>query len=385
MPIITADYIYLTEGFAANHFLEVHDTGKIIDLGRITSEIQAAQSLNGVLIPGFVNTHCHLELSMMKGVIPRGTGMTGFILGIVSQRGKYSEAAQTEAVTLALQEAWDSGTVAIGDICNSPVSINPKKVFPQLYCHSFIELLGLNGSQANDILNKGRVLANQFMALPHSLTLHAPYSMSQELITATHQTHPSLISVHLLESAEEREIFETGTGPFIEFYKKIGIPFEGFSTSSPIDYVLNEAPVNQPIISVHNTEMTQEEIEDLAKKFPHLYFALCPRANQYIHGTHPDPNKFLRIMDRVCLGTDSLASNDSLDMLEEIKALWRKNTWMTTHSLVKWATTNGAKAMRLSDKFGTFTIGTRPGVNLLKNLDLREIQLTEDAKIEKYY
>jgi cytosine/adenosine deaminase-related metal-dependent hydrolase len=385
MPILTADYIYLPQGFAANHFLEVDEAGTIIDIGPITSEIPDLQKLSGVLVPGFVNTHCHLELSMMRGKIPRGTGMTGFIFSIVSERFKYNEQEQEEAARVAIREAWESGTVAIGDISNTTITMNPKTAFPRMYFHSFIELLGLRPEQAADVLKRGKELSKKFSALPHSITPHAPYSMSEELLEGIYQSSQDLLSIHLLESKEEREIFEQQKGSFLEFYAKIGVPFQGFPTRSAIEYVTTNMDTNQSVIMVHNTEMTQEEINQLVEKFPHLYFALCPRANQYIHGTSPDPYKFLKLMDRVCLGTDSLASNDSLNMLEEIKAIWRKNTWMTTHSLLKWATTNGAKAMRLSDKFGTFTPGKRPGVNLLKGLDLREIQLTEEAEVEKLY
>ena len=385
MPQITADYIYTPEGFVSNHFLKIDQSGTILHFGPITPEISIDQSYEGVLIPGFINTHCHLELSMLKGQIPRGSGMTGFVFQVVTQRGKFSEAEQNKAVEQAMREAWQSGTVAIGDICNSPISAQSKRDFPELFTHSFIELLGLNKAQAETILQKGKETAETFFGLSHSLTLHAPYSMSEQLIEAIYQENPALISVHLLESKEERDVFEQKKGPFLDFYEKLGIPFSGFSTPSPIDYVLKKAPREMPILSIHNTEMSQEEVNQIAADFPNLFFTLCPRANQYIHETLPEPGLFHRLSDRVCVGTDSLASNDSLDILEELKTLWRQNDWLNAFTLTKWATTNGARAMGLSDKFGTFTQGTRPGINWLLDLDLRELYLTEESRIEKLF
>jgi aminodeoxyfutalosine deaminase len=304
----------------------------------------------------------------LQGKIARGTGMAGFGAEVVSKRQGISQEETNDAITVALASAWESGTNVIGDICNDASSFAYKQAFlaqnATFYIHNFIEIFALRESAAAFVWDKGQALLAEFPT-NSSLTLHAPYSASEKLLEIAakyFQENPHLASIHLLESQDEREIFEKGTGYFADFFQKIGIDFHGFPTKNPIDYIAKGLNREQQILFVHLTEATAEELVILTAQFPKAYFCLCPESNRFIHKTLPNFDLFLPYLDRICLGTDSLASNDSLDMYKEIQAIQSRFPQIDSHTLIKCLTTNGAKALQVSPQFGTFSIGNNCGV-----------------------
>ena len=382
MPLLSASHIYTPDAFLQNHVLEVDDTGTILDL-RPQKPSDSPQHFSGILCPGFVNAHCHLELSVLHRQLPQGNGMVGFVSNLFKVRARYSEAEFLEAVQQAMTGLWDTGTVAVGDICNTAISTQAKRDFQQLYTYSFLELLGVESSKADEVFQKGKEFAKQFDGLPHSITAHAPYSMSEEILKHIHQAEPELLSIHLLESKEERELFETESGPFIGFYEMLGISYGGFPTTGPIAHTLKDAKPDQAMILVHLTEITPTELKSLAESYSQAYFCLCPRSNIYIHNTFPHIPDFVQYADRVCLGTDSLASNHSLDVFEEIQAIHQKYPKVSLHTLLQWATTNGAAALNQTGNLGAFEKGSRPGVNWIS--DVENKHLTLRTKVEKLF
>ncbi|RMG22242.1 MAG: hypothetical protein D6730_16810 [Bacteroidetes bacterium] len=379
---ISADYIYSPEGWKQQHLLEVGSGGHILGF-RPLAPGDEYEFYPGLLCPGWVNAHCHLELSVLKGRIPQGTGMTGFIQALLRQRAGATEAESRAAAAAAMDEAWQSGTVGMGDICNTALTA-PLKRTHALRTHSFVELLGLDATKAAEILANGLDLLQAFEGLPASLTLHAPYSVSEALRHAVFNHSRELLSIHLLESTQERELFAHGSGPFIDFYRQMGIPFTPFPQKDPAAYILHGLEP-RPLLLVHNTEMQPQQIEELMQRFPQLYVCLCPRSNQYIHRSFPHIEHFLPFSERVCLGTDSLASNHSLHILEEIRAIQQRFPAVNLHTLLQWASTNGAKALQWGTIFGIFAPDYRPGINWIDHIEIQQEQprLTPQSKLHK--
>ena len=363
MLCLAADYLYSPEGMLSNHVLEVTPAGQILAIRPRQPEDQP-HHYSGILCPGFINAHCHLELSMLQGHIPEATGMAGFARHIITRRGQFSEEVQQAAVLRACEEAWEQGTVAIGDICNTSISIPAKRTFSKLYTHSFLELLGLDPQQAPRIVEAGQSLAQEFEGLPHSLTLHAPYSISSQLIQAVWgvaRPKPRL-SIHLLESQDEIDLFSQASSPLQYLYQELGIPFPGFSATNPFHHLFEADLGNVPLILVHLTQSTPHHLHLLNQFHPHPYFCLCPRSNHYIHRTFPHIPQFLPYTSHICLGTDSLASNHSLSILDEISSIHHRYPEVPVHTLLRWATTQGAAALGVEDRYGAFIPGTSPGV-----------------------
>lgn len=379
----TANYIYTPEGFLANHLIEINEKGTITDFRPIAAGEEAV-FCEGILCPGFVNAHCHLELSALRGLVPEHTGMAGFAGQVVGKRKHISPEENEMAIKKALQEIWESGTQALGDICNEATTAPFKKDFPALFCYNFVEIFGMRENMADAIWEKGLSLLPFFEGENQetNLTLHAPYSLSlalrEKAKTYFSQAKNKVVSIHLLESKAEREIFETKTGDFATFYQKIGIDFQGFPNKSPIKYVLSPFESTQPLLLVHNTEMSEIELDFILSHFSNAFFCLCPRSNRFIHNTFPDISLFLKYKHRICLGTDSLASNHSLEMLAEIYAIQQRFPAVDLHTLLTWLISNGAAALLQSHDLGYFEIGKNAGIVHIQGI--KDSYLTENSR-----
>lgn len=361
--LLSASAIYRPQGWLRDHVLDL-DTEGTIQAVRPRRAHDQPQLYPGYLIPGWVNAHCHLELSALKGDIPEGTGMTGFIGRLFRARAGFSSEDLMDAATVALQKVAEQGTVGLGDISNLPASIAAKQQVKTVFTHTFVEVLGLAEEQVHPRLEAAQNLAASFAeaGLAHSLTPHAPYSVSSSLFRSLYQQAQGPLSLHLLESVEEVELFATGKGPFERFYAELGLPYRPFAAADAMAHATEALPREAQILFVHNVELSGPALRELHQRFSMAWFVLCPRANWYIHRRLPPVPAFASLTDRLCLGTDSLASNHSLDLAEEVSFLLTAFPQLSLHQVISWGTINGAHALGVSDQLGSFQVGTRPGV-----------------------
>ncbi|MBK7965787.1 MAG: amidohydrolase family protein [Bacteroidetes bacterium] len=288
-----------------------------------------AVSLKGVVIPGFVNTHCHLELSHLKNEIrPNAGGMKGFIEQLLSARFQADEAAQINSMHNADREMWEEGIVAVGDISNFSRS-NSVKTKSKIYYHTFIELLGLNPSFANAIVAKGLALQQEFLngsMSTASLTPHAPYSCPTELLNLifSNINVGDPLSIHMQESLDELQFCKDKSGPLVDFFKANKISFEGFipfGEESPLQKLLPLFPKNK-LQLVHNT---YTKVKCIHKHFPSIPFEV----------------------------------------------------------LVKAATVNGAAFLGMESVFGKIKVGLKPGLVLLENVNIHQPQFHDHVKCKR--
>jgi aminodeoxyfutalosine deaminase len=346
------------------------------------------ETLHGLLSPGFINCHCHLELSHMKGRLPEGSGLVDFLSAVIRGRGQADEGVGA-AIAAAEQEMLDSGIVAVGDICNTTDTI-VQKANGRLFYHNFIETMGfIEGGAANRFAHSVGVF-NAFAAayaIPiesNSIVPHAPYSVSAalfRLIAGFPGNH--LLTIHNQESEAENEFLLGGKGDFLRLYQLLGLDvsfFHGTGKRSLEGFLPYFEP-NQTLILVHNVATTEADLMAAgagvtargggvmaAGAGPDLYFCLCPNANLYIGGELPDVGMMQRYGCNMVIGTDSLASNHQLSILEELKTLQRAFPEMSTPTLLRWATANGARALQLEALLGSFSAGKQPGVLLVEDL-----------------
>jgi cytosine/adenosine deaminase-related metal-dependent hydrolase len=364
--------------------------------GTVQSIIPAAEAGEGVevhhglLSPGFINCHCHLELSHMKGVIPERTGLVDFLSTVIRQRGQAGPADAGDrqdiiraAIAAGEQEMLAGGIVAVGDICNTADTI-PQKAGGRLNYHNFIETMGFAEQAAADRFAHSLGVFNAFAEayiLPiesNSIVPHAPYSVSPALfglITGFPGNH--LLTIHNQESEAENEFYLSGKGDFLRLYQLLGLDvsfFRGTGKRS-LESFLPYFGRNQSLILVHNVATAEEDLAAAdggglpGGAGPGLFFCLCPNANLYISGQLPDVELLQRHGGRVVIGTDSLASNHRLSVLEELKTLQRVFPRLSTPTLLHWATESGARALQLDAVLGSFSPGKQPGVVLIENLE----------------
>jgi aminodeoxyfutalosine deaminase len=321
----------------------------------------------GILCPGFVNAHCHLELSHLKSLIPAATGLPAFGKAVMQLRNTSTIEERISFMREADRQMFANGIVAVGDICNSPESVVAKKSSPILY-HSFIELLALDPGRATDVMDKARETMNVFEAggLRSSLVPHAPYSVSKELmgyIAEFDQIHNLPFSIHNQESPEEEKFLLGENSGFYDVYKFLGIDLSFYKPpgiKGPA-YFSDKLPDTQ-VLLVHNTCSKSEDIN--AVKHNSVYWCFCPSANQYIEKTLPDFKLFSGHPNNICVGTDSLASNNTLDLLQEACVIL-DNSDLTLEQVLRAITSNGARALGFDRYLGELMPGRRPGLNQL--------------------
>lgn len=371
--------------------------------------------LSGLLTPGFVNCHCHLELSHMKGMLPERTGMVDFLLAVIrgrnastggsasgrtssSRTGQGTTSEKDQAIILeAIAEAEESmlhnGIVAVGDICNTTHTLQQKGE-GRMYYHNFIETMGFIEQTAPDRYNAALELFQDFAGaytIPiaaNSLTPHAPYSVSPRLFQLiANFPGNQLMTIHNQESLAENLFCQTGQGDFLRLYQALGLDvsfFQGTGKRSLASY-LPHFYRNQTLLLVHNVDTQEEDLEWLQQskgiRGNDLRWCLCPNANLYIGGQLPDVDLLIRYGCNIVLGTDSLASNHQLDIMEEMKTLQQHFGHLPTATLLQWATYNGAETLQLQGVLGEFAPGKQPGVVVIGGME--NGKFTKDSRAQR--
>ena len=345
--------------------------GVIKDIVNIEDAGDGIEIFDGILTPGFVNCHCHLELSHLKGFIPKQTGLVDFVFKIVTER-HFEEEQILAAIEAAENEMIQNGIVAVGDICNNTFTI-PQKVKGNLHYHNFIEASGFDPSIATHRFQRSLDFYNAYKKeLPaNSIVPHAPYSVSPELFGMINNLPGNhLLTIHNQEIPDENELFEKGTGDLLKMYEKMNIDISFFKPSgkTSLQTYLPYFTKEQSIILVHNVSTFEKDIEFTKRQTKNYklqtFFCLCPNANLYISNKLPDINLFSD-HNNIVLGTDSLASNDRLSILEEIRTLQQNFATLKPATLLQWATLNGARALGIENMYGSFEKGKKPGVVLI--------------------
>jgi aminodeoxyfutalosine deaminase len=356
----------------ANKVLVTQANGTIEAIVDETEAGEDVQNVDGIICPGFVNAHCHIELSHLKNAIPQHTGLVNFILDILKLRAADDEIKQ-EAMRLAAEELYNSGTVAVGDICNTTDSI-PLKRNSKIYWHNFIEVSGFSENIAQKRFDDLNDIQQQFnnVTINNSLVPHAPYSLSKTLFQLINETaHGKTLSIHNQETPTENDFLQNKAGDFLRLYETLGIDISSFTPNakSSLQHWLPLLSNAKKIISVHNSFTCEADIL-FAKQFSPLqeiFFCLCPNANLYIENTLPPIEMLIKNNCNIVLGTDSYASNIQLNIFEEIKTIQKNYPQISLENILQWATINGAKALGINDIYGSFEKGKKAGVVLIND------------------
>lgn len=376
---LTADNIhdgkqFLKKGTA----LELTDDGTVVQLHE--NYDGKAAHYRGIICPGFVNAHCHLELSHMKGCIPKHTGLISFLLQVVQKRNDFSASEKNAARQQAYETLWQRGVSAVGDICNTTESIDLRSI-GKMHIHSFVEALGFQESAAEASFNYALKTHQAFQQqmtnkrATQSITAHAPYSVSRKLfekINAFEST--ALLAVHNQECADENQFYKDKTGSVNQLLTALNIDASSFPTygRSSLQTYTQWLAASHPIIFVHNTFTGVEDVQQTMARFPKAYFCLCPNANLYIENTLPDVEMLMAAGASICIGTDSLSSNDQLCVFSELQTLHHhfKTDW---ELLLQWACFRGAQALQMEKSVGSFTAGLQPGIVQIEGDEVRRI------------
>ena len=317
MRFLTADYLFpLYKVPIKKGVLQISDKGEVIKLFGNRNQVPQRQLevFDGIICPGFVNAHCHLELSHLLGLAEKGKGFLNFV-STVQARNNFKKNEIQIAIENAEQQMLNNGIVGVGDICNNADTIFQKEK-GNLEYYNFIEVLDVHENDIEAIFSASIDLRDQFRNAKMKATIvpHAPYSVPPRLmekIIAAIDEKDELITIHMQETLAENELFESKKGAFHHWLSSIRASPKIWEKRNN-SYDALKGLDKQKILFVHNTFSKRKDITD-------NYYCTCPKANLYIENTLPDYSIF--DLDNLCVGTDSLASNNSLSILEELQII----------------------------------------------------------------
>ncbi len=395
MRKIAATYIFPCSGPPIkNGILICGDDGTIIEIidnnGKLNEEA-GLEFHSGVLVPGFVNVHCHLELSHLQSKIEEKTGIGSFVGEVNKLRNEDFNGIE-KAIGIADRKMWAGGIAAVGDISNSLLSLDTK-LKSKIFYHTFVESFGFSPARAEKAFDYAKLIHSEFQDnnLSSSIAPHSPYSVSEPLFMKIKENalqENSVLTIHNQESMAEAQFFKDGSGAIANHIVNnlgIGISHWRPTGKSSLISVLKFLPKENPLILVHNTFTEKADLVELKKdrSMENTFFALCPNSNLYIENKLPPVAMFLNEKINICLGTDSLASNHELSILSEMMAIQNEFQEISFGELIVWATLNGAKALGIGHEFGSFEIGKRPGINLVAGIDFENMKLTEKSRVKR--
>lgn len=366
----TADKIYTSNGpVLTDQVIVTDESGKILAIDDLSHHDAASiMKLDGIICAGFINTHCHLELSHMKGKADTGTGLLPFLKKVVGFRD-IDQDVILQAINDGDVEMYQNGIVAVGDISNKTdtAAIKSKS---KLDYYTFVEMFDFlqPSMTAASISQYGEVMTGQSDANFNrkSYVPHAPYTVSPELFSFVneHNKAGQTISIHNQETPAEDELFQKGSGGFKEFYDGFGFSLDHFVPSglTSINYAIKHLKPIFKTIFVHNTLTSREDVIAAKAWNNQVFWASCPNANLYIENRLPDYAVFLDTDAKVTLGTDSLTSNWQLSIWEEVKTIRKYASYVPLETVIQWATINGAQALGYDDRLGSIEVGKTPGL-----------------------
>ena len=371
--------MYVNADFTPIHngFVELDDNGVVLKTGKSEDISSEKEYYDGAVVPGFVNAHCHLELSSMRGKFRKGTGMAGFIDQINELRDSTTNEQKLEAISYWMKTLWNRGVSAMADISNCSDTFAEKSTSP-IYTRTFLEVFGTEPEDCDAVMDGVRELkktADSF-GIDAAPTPHACYTMSPELLTAVSKEglKSGFLSFHSEETQEEEDMMISGTGAMYENRVRAGMSVPPVTGESSLMYFIDRlekahaAPFDEHILLVHECCMTEEGTEAVKKVMNHPYVALCPCSNIFIHNALPPVDMIRRSGIKITVGTDSLSSNDDLDMVRELFCLQENFPQIPLGEMIFWATANGADFLGKGDVYGKMLPGMKPGLVFIDHL-----------------
>lgn len=388
---VAASFVYTLDSDAPirNGFVEYDaEDGRILAVGECGPDEEVRQ---GAVVPGFVNSHCHIELSHLHGKFRKGTGMAGFIDQINALRDWAGADVKARLTQEWMDKMWKDGVSAMSDISNDDSSFKVKSSH-KIYTRTFLEVFGSEPEMCEGVMSDVTKLKETADAegIDAAPTPHSCYTMSPQLLSASAAAglESGYLSYHSQESQEEEDLLISGSGAMYENRKRSGMSTPPVTGESSLKYFIDRlaaakpAPYDEHILLVHNVCLKQDDIDAAKRVMNNVYWAVCPLSNIFIHNALP-PIPLMRENGlAITVGTDSLSSNDDLDMVKELVCIKQNFAEVPMNEILVWACLNGARFLSKEDTLGSIAPGKTPGIVFVSNVD-EDGSFTSDSRSER--
>jgi cytosine/adenosine deaminase-related metal-dependent hydrolase len=356
------------------------ESGRIKAIGSSARQTSGPEVLPGVILPGLVNAHTHLELSWMRDQVAPAESMPKWVERLMALRRTVGH-EPAEPIRKAILELRASGTVLVGDITNTLAAYEPL-ARSGLSAAVFRELLGFNVADPAAVVAAAQAELDALIPvawLRPSIVPHAPYSVSPALLREIAcAAEPSrIISIHLGESAEEVEFLRHGRGAWRGLLDDLRVWSDEWTAPdcSPVDFIAHHGLLSSRLLAVHCVQLDDRDLSVLAAA--HATVVTCPRSNRWTGAGVPPVERFYASGARVAVGTDSLASVEDLNLFAELSVMRGLAPSISPRRLLESATKHGADALGFGDELGTI----EPG----KRAELIAVRVPEDVgDVEQY-
>lgn len=338
-----ADWVFTGVGEPIRNGVLIEAAGKVVECVAWQGhqvDVDLGQSL---IIPGLVNAHTHLDLGALRGMLPPPARFTDWLVQVIAYRRQANAQEWTAAIEDGIKESVRHGTTWLGDISFNDQSLDPLNA-AGLDGLVFRELIGMSHERVELALSLADDWVNEDTESDwRALSPHAPYTVSEPLLTLLHMHfHSTPMAMHVAETREELQLLNDKSGPFRDFLQNMGVwhPDQLFASIDDVLNLLND--LDQAYI-IHGNYLTREQWQRFNTSTTVVY---CPRTHAYFgHEPHP----YLQMLDdgvNVALGTDSLASNPDLSILNECRFLWQRDrAKLDGPALMAMATNNGQTSL----------------------------------------
>jgi cytosine/adenosine deaminase-related metal-dependent hydrolase len=365
-----AEHLYAPgrDGLLRDHGVLFDGHGHVIAVGPTKALALAADERidHSIAMPGVVNAHTHLTDAGRATPVPGGDGLVAWVGRLLAERRDETPEEILTAAPRTLEEMYRGGTIAVGEVANDDRTIDALESYAGDAC-LIAELIAFKESGADSAMERGEALRH---AVPtrgdrsFSFGAHAPYSVSPTLMTMIASESALLdrpFYQHLAEDPDERLLYETGEGPWVDFLKGLGAWDDAFKPPglSPIPFYDRLGIIDERFVAVHLTDATTEEIALLAHRGAGVI--LSPTSNRHITGLLPNVEEMVARGMRLALGTDGRGSNRSMNVFDEARLIGELFPTLTPGVLLHALTVGGADILG-TDTIGDFRAGTKPGL-----------------------
>jgi aminodeoxyfutalosine deaminase len=365
--VVTMDGAPIKNGAVAVSGDRIVDVGKFPEVSARYSGQEIIDLGEQVLLPGLINAHCHLDYTCLRGKIPRQKSFTDWIRAINTEKSGLSPQDYIASINEGFAEAKQFGTTTIANLTAFPELIRQLPA-PPIRTWWFAELIDVRSPNRTNELVDSAIESLRF-AQNYGLAPHALFTASKNLYQRCEEAGKDvLLTTHLAESREEMEMFRDGSGPLYKFMENIGrdmgdcgheTPLERFFKVRDSSTALHSARNDNDWLVAHLNELTESDFELLEKVKRKFHVVHSPRSHDYFGHSRFQSERLRRLGFNICLGTDSLASNESLSLFAEMRAFQRSEPEISPEKIFEMVTVNPASAVRQQNTLGRIRLGFR--------------------------
>lgn len=349
--VVTMDGPPIEDGAVVVSEERIIAVGKFSEISKTYSGEEVVDLGEQALLPGLINAHCHLDYTCLRGKIPRQKSFTDWIRAINAEKVKLTAKDYVGSINNGFTEAKRFGTTTIANLTAFPELV--PQVEAPIRTWWFAELLDVRDpNRANEIVD---FAVKHLHGQQHwGCAPHAPFTASADLFRRCEeiaQREDVLLTTHLAESREEMSMFRGANGELYDFLKDLGRDMTDCGKGTPVEK-FRAIESNRPYLLVHLNELSERDFESLGKYCDRFSIVHCPRSHEYFRHSPFRLQKLHELGFNVCLGTDSLASNDDLNLFAEMRAFQREFPGIRAEEILQMVTVNSARALRKQDALG---------------------------------